>query len=131
MRIISFSKGIIIAASTAFLMACGGGGTADKLMGYQEKMMSIIESNKGDLDKAATELKAYVEANKADFQAAMKSMMEEMKGKSAEEATAIQAKYAEKAAEMEKRGEQLEKDIPGLKDHAGIKEAMGGLMAGM
>ena len=68
MRIISFSKGIIIAASTAFLMACGGGGgTADKLMGYQEKMMSIIESNKGDLDKAATELKAFADANKAEF----------------------------------------------------------------
>jgi hypothetical protein len=128
MRIISFSKGIIIAASTAFLMACGGGGTADKLMGYQEKMMSIIESNKGDLDKAAVELKTFVDANKADFQAAMKSMAEEMKGKSEEEAKALQAKYAEKAAEMEKRGEQLEKDIPGLKDHAGIKAAMAGLM---
>lgn len=128
MRIISFSKGIIIAASTAFLMACGGGGTADKLMGYQEKMMSIIESNKGDLDKAATELKAFVEANKADFQAAMKAMGEEMKGKSEEEAKAMQAKYAEKAAELEKRGEALEKDIPGLKDHAGIKEAMRGFM---
>ena len=58
----------------------------------------------------------------------MKAMAEEMKGKSEAEVTAMQAKYAEKAAEMEKRGEQLEKDIPGLKDHAGIKEAMSSMM---
>jgi len=127
MSIISISKGLIIAATTAFVMACGGGSPADKLMGHQEKILSILESNKTDLDKAAAEVKTYVEANKA----AMKTSMEEMKlgeelKSDPEKAAKMMAEFAEKKDAMEKRMEALEKEVPGIKDHAGLKAAMAG-----
>lgn len=128
MRIISFSKGLIIAATTAFVMACGGGSPADKLMGYQEKILSILENNKTDLDKAATEIKTYVDANKANMKAAMEEMMkmgEQLKA-DPEKAAKMMAEFAEKKEAMEKRMEALEKEVPGIKDHAGLKDAMSG-----
>jgi len=128
MSIISISKGLIIAATTAFVMACGGGSPADKLMGHQEKILSILESNKTDLDKAAAEVKTYVEANKAAMKTSMEEMMklgEELKS-DPEKAAKMMAEFAEKKDAMEKRMEALEKEVPGIKDHAGLKAAMAG-----
>jgi len=128
MRFISISKGLIIAATTAFVMACGGGSPADKLMGHQEKILSILESNKSDLDKAATEVKTYVDANKANMKAAMEEMMKMGEALKAdpEKAAKMMADFGEKKDAMEKRMEALEKEVPGIKDHAGIKAAMAG-----
>lgn len=125
-----FVKGLVIAATTAFFMACGGGNSpADKMMAFQDKLLSIVESNKSDLDKAATEVKAYVEANKGDLQnmmAEMGKMAEELQ-KDPEKLAKMMEEFKGKQEAMEKRMEALEKEVPGLKDHAGLKEAMSGL----
>lgn len=130
MRIASFTKGLVIAASTAFIMACGGGSPADKLMGYQEKVLSILESNKGDLDKAAKEVGEYIASNKDAMKATMGEMMkmQEELEKDPEKAAKMMAEFAEKKDALEKRMEQLEKDVPGIKEHAGLKEAMKGMI---
>lgn len=126
MRIASFTKGLVIAASTAFIMACGGGSPADKLMGYQEKVLSIVENNKSDLDKAAKEVSEYIAANKDSMKAAMADMMkmQEELEKDPEKAAKMMAEFAEKKDALDKRMEALEKDVPGIKDHAGLKDAM-------
>jgi hypothetical protein len=125
MHFITLSKGLVIAATTAFLMACGGGSPADKMMGYQEKILSILESNKKDLDNAAKEISAYIESNKDEMKAtmgAMAKMTEELKN-DPEKAAKMMAEFGEKQEAMQKRMEELEKEVPGIKDHAGIRDA--------
>ncbi len=125
MQFITFSKGLVIAATTAFLMACGGGSPADKMMGYQEKILSILESNKSDLDKAAAEIKSYIESNKDEMKAAMGEMVkmtEELKS-DPEKAAKMMAEFGEKQEAMQKRMEELEKEVPGIKEHEGIRDA--------
>ena len=124
-----FVKGLVIAATTAFFMACGGGSPADKMMAFQDKLLSIVESNKGDLDKAAAEVKSYIEGNKDSLQAMMADMgkmAEELKN-DPEKMAKMMEEFKGKQEAMEKRMEALEKEVPGLKDHAGLKDAMGGL----
>jgi len=119
----------VIAATTAFLMACGGGSPADKLMSFQDKVLSILEDNKSDLDKAAKEIKSYLESNKDSLKttmADMQKMAEDLKG-DPEKMASMMADVEKKKEAMDKRMEQLEKDVPGIKDHAGLKEAMGSM----
>jgi hypothetical protein len=130
MRLISFSKGLVVAATTAFIMACGGGSPADKMMSYQEKVLSILESNKGDLDKAAKEVGEYVASNKEAMKATMgerMKMAEELKS-DPEKAAKMMSEFEEKRKAMEARMEALEKEVPGIKDHEGLKNAMRDMM---
>ena len=126
MRLFSFTKGLVIAATTAFLMACGGGSAADKMMGYQEKVLSILEDNKGDLDKAAKAIGEYIAANKDSMKATMAEMekMAEELQKDPEKLAKMMTEFEEKKKSMQERMEKLEKDVPGIKDHQGLKDAM-------
>lgn len=125
-----FVKGLVVAASAAFLLACGGGGPADKMYSIMDKALSAVEANKGDLDKAAKEVQAIVDANKEAFAGAMKELGE-MAAKDPEKAKKLQEAMGEKMKAMQERTEKLEKEIPGLKEHEGLKAAMKGLMGGM
>ncbi|HRE91217.1 MAG TPA: hypothetical protein PK095_19010 [Myxococcota bacterium] len=128
-------KGFVVAACAAFLMACGGGSPADKMLGHADKIISLLESNKGDLDKAAKEVQAYFDANKAT----MESEKQEIQKWAAEQMEKFKdnpegaMKFAE---EMQKKGEgiqarmeALEKEVPGIKEHEGLKKAMEGMGA--
>lgn len=125
-----FVKGLIVAASASFLLACGGGGPADKMFSIYDKALTAVENNKGDLDKAAKEVQAIVDANKEAFAASMKELGE-MAQKDPEGAKKLQESMEGKMKAMKERTEKLEKEIPGLKDHEGLKNAMKGLMGGM
>ena len=48
--------------------------------------------------------------------------------KDPEKAAKMMAEFGEKKMAMETRMEQLEKDAPGIKDHAGLKAAMAGFV---
>jgi peptidoglycan hydrolase CwlO-like protein len=122
-----FVKGLVVAASAAFLLACGGGGPADKMYSIMDKALSAVEANKGDLAK---EVQAIVDANKEAFAGAMKELGE-MAAKDPEKAKKLQEAMGEKMKAMQERTEKLEKEIPGLKEHEGLKAAMKGLMGGM
>jgi len=124
-----FVKGLVVAASAAFLLACGGG-PADKMFSIYDKALTAVENNKGDLDKAAKEVQAIVDANKEAFAAAMKELGEQAK-KDPEGAKKLQESMEGKMKAMKERTEKLEKEIPGLKDHEGLKNAMKGLMGEM
>lgn len=133
-------KGFVVAACAAFLMACGGGSPADKLMGHADKVVSLLESNKSDLDKAAKEIQAYFDSNKATMEADMKEI-QKWAGEQMEKFKDDPAGAAKFAEEMQKKGEgiqarmeALEKEVPGIKEHEGLKKAMegmGSMFAGM
>ena len=57
-----FMKGLVVAAAASLLVACGGGSPMDKAFAMGDKMISIIESNKTDLDKAAKRRKQATRA---------------------------------------------------------------------
>lgn len=134
-----FFKGIVVAALAAFFMACGGN-PADKMMGHMDKLVSLIEANKGDLDKAAKEVEAFFAANKDAMQADVKAAMEwgmeqQAKFKDDPEGAKKFMEDMEKRGEgLKKRMEALEKEVPGIKEHEGLKKAMegmGSMMMGM
>ena len=124
-----FMKGLVVAAAASLLVACGGGSPMDKAFAMGDKMISIIESNKTDLDKAAKELTEYLASKKDD----LSKMKEEME-KFQQEAMKDPSKIEEMEKTMKAKGEALEarmkklqEDVPAIKDHEGIKAAMGGL----
>ncbi len=128
-----FFQGIVVAAASAFLIACGGGSPMDKMMGHMEKVVSIIEGNKGDLDKAAKEVQAYADSNKAALEAVAKDMAkwgEEMEAKTKDDPAAMEKFMKEmesKGAGLKARSEALEKDVPGFKEHEGLQKALASL----
>jgi len=130
-------KGFVVAACASFLMACGGGSPADKLMGHMDKVVSIIEANKGDLDKAAKEVQGFFDSNKDAVQADAKAVMEwaQEQAKKFESDPEGAMKFAkdmeEKGAGLKARMDALEKEVPGLKDHEGLKKAMEGMTSMM
>jgi hypothetical protein len=125
MHLVNLFKGLVIAMTGALVMACGGS-PADKMMSYQEKVVSIVESNKKDLDKAAKEVSEYLASNKDAIKATQTELM-----KMTEELEKTPEKLAELMKEFEKRGEALkarmealEKEVPDIRGHQGLKDAM-------
>lgn len=129
MQVINPIKGFVVVAVAAFFMACGGS-PADKMMGFQEKLVSILEANKGDLDKAASEVDAFLTSNKDAMKSTMKEMMEW--GMAQQEKFKNDPEGAKKVAEdMEKKSEaftarmkKLEEEVPAMKEHEGLNKAM-------
>jgi len=63
-------KGLALALSTSFIVACGGGGgPMEAGLKHEMAMLKIIEANKTDVAKATTELEAYLKTNEADIKA--------------------------------------------------------------
>lgn len=129
MGISALCKGLFVGITAAIVMGCGGS-PADKMMSYQDEVLSILEANKDDLDKAAEEVGKYIEANKEDMKATMGEVMAMSKEleKDPEKAAKMKAEFDQKRKAMEARMEALEKEAPGIKDHAGIKAAVSGFM---
>jgi hypothetical protein len=126
-------KGLVMATAAALFMACGGS-PADKLEGYQDKVLTILENNKGDLDKAAKEVESFISSNKDDFQKATKELMEWAMKKFADDpagAEKFQKDMEDRMKKFQARMEALEKAVPGIKEHEGLQKAMASLAEGM
>jgi gas vesicle protein len=123
--------GFLIAAASALLIACGGGNPTDKLISHADKVLSIVESNKTDLDKAAKEVEAYMAANKSDIEKLaedIKKWGEDFEAKHKDDPAALESFGKDMQAKMEKveaRMEALAKDVPGFESHEGLKKALG------
>lgn len=144
----AFFKGAILAVSSTLILACGGGGGAfDKAADHADKMVSLIESNKTDANKAADAVEKYIADNKvalepikADIQKMMGEMMGEMMaaGDDKDKAAAIEKKYQPQLEGFEKRTKALEERMnklqaenPALKDNPRIEAAMESLFGGI
>lgn len=137
----AFFKGALLAASSALIIACGGGSPMDKFAGHLDQIASVIEANKTDADKAADAVEKYIKDNEAEIKAASKAFADEAKAlmskamENPEKAEEIQKEFmeknkglTEKMEALEKRMEKLQEENPALKDNARIKAAMESVM---
>ena len=128
MSLFSFSKGIVIASATAFLMACGGGGSpADKLMSFYEKSVSILEDNKGDLDKAAKELEAFMESVKDSARAAKEEADAQYRALEKDDpakAKRMEEEFGKREEALKVRMEKLRAEVPNFGSHAALQDAL-------
>lgn len=74
----TFLRTLFLGLSVSLLVACGGGGPVGKALEHQKAMLKIVEANKTDAAKAASELEAYIKTNEADL-TAVKAEMEKLK----------------------------------------------------
>jgi hypothetical protein len=117
-------KTAVLAASTALLVACGGGGDPmGKMFGHQEKITGILEANKEDPDKAAAELEKYQADNAADFEA-IKKELEGLKAKDEAEMMKLMAPHMEKIAALMAKQTELQKSHPALFENPKVEAAM-------
>jgi|GEM_PF-1510636 len=67
-------KGLILALSTSFIVACGGGGPVGAALDHEIAMLKIVEANKTDAAKATTELEGYIKTHEADLKVVKEGM---------------------------------------------------------
>lgn len=75
-------KGLALAISASFIVACGGGGPMGQALDHQLAMLKIVEANKTDVAKATSELEAYIKTNEASIKKVnedMEKMQAELK----------------------------------------------------
>jgi hypothetical protein len=102
-------KGLLLAASASFLVACGGPSPLSKALDHQIAMLKIVEANKSDVAKATSELDQYVKTNEAAFKEILKGVGEmkaETKTKSASEAMGVLQDHSDQLkarAELQKK----------------------------
>lgn len=129
----AFFKGAILAASASLIVACGGGDPITKALGHQDKVVSILESNKDNPEKAGEELEKYIAANKADLDAlkAESSKMEETFKADPAAAMELIAKHAETIQKLETRKSAVTTANPALMENAKVQAAMSALGGGL
>ena len=98
----------------------------DKMFGFQEELVGIIEANKTDLDKAAAAVKEWTAKHKDELKAVIAETQKlgaELQN-NPEKAMALMTAMQTKAKGLQERMEKLATENPAIKDHAGLREAM-------
>lgn len=104
----------------------------DKMFGFQEELVGIIEANKTDLDKAAAAVKEWTAKHKDELKAVIAETQKlgaELQN-NPEKAMALMTAMQTKAKGLQERMEKLATENPAIKDHAGLREAMMAAMSG-
>lgn len=112
---------LVIAAS--FLFGCKKA-PADRLMNHMDQMISILESNKDNPDKAAEEIKKYADSNKGDMDAIKKELEEMEKSLSEEDKKKMGEEMMKKMGPIMERAMKLMTGDSKLAGHEGIQKAM-------
>ena len=123
----------IVIGAFCFMAACGGGSPVDKLTGYTEKVLSILESNKADPAKAADAVAAFMKDNGAAIKAAGAEVekwgneMEEKYKSDPEGGAKAMAEMQAKMQPIMDRMKKLQEEAPELMKNEKIREVMSSL----
>ena len=101
-------KGLALALSTSFIVACGGGGPVGAALNHELAMLKIVEANKTDAAKAATELEVYVKTNEADLKT-VKEGMEKLKAEAKDDMSKVADIIKANAGKMKEVSDLKEK----------------------
>jgi len=122
-----FLRSFIVLLSLSLFVACGGGGGAvGKALAHQKAMLKIVEANKTDAAKAATELEAYIKSNEADL-TAVKADMEKLKAEAKDDmgkAMSIMKDNAEAIQEVQELKKKLRDEAKDVMNDEKVAELL-------
>jgi hypothetical protein len=101
----------------------------DRLIRHMDRMVSILEDNKEDPDRAAERLRDYVAANKTDFASVKRALEEKERAMSEVEREAKSEEVMKKLGPTMDRALELMSDEYKLAGHSGVQEAMSALFS--
>jgi hypothetical protein len=105
------AAGLLIVCAAFVMLSCSGNSNATKVYGYMDKMLTILEQNKADPQKAGTEIDAYYKSVQPDMEKSLASLKDNPLGI---------AELAMKIAPLLEKRQKLLQDNEALRNNPSI-----------